>query len=174
MPEPRPKPTPSAVTDNIQSVAGMQQTLEDRRSVVDRLADAIGGFSGSMTFVGIHVVWFGTWILLNSLPLGVRHWDPYPFILLAMIVSVEGVLLSTFVLMKQNRMQRQSDIRAHLDLQVNLLAEKEVTKTLQLLEAIARKLDIDPALLNDAELQEMANVTSVDMLADRVQADLQP
>lgn len=88
-----------------------------------------------------------------------------------MIVSVEGVLLSTFVLMKQNRMQARSDARDHLNLQIDLLAEKEVTKTLQLLRVICRKLDIPEAEL-DAELREMANTTSVDSLAEDIQSNL--
>ncbi len=99
--------------------------------------------------------------------------DPYPFILLAMIVSVEGVLLSTFVLMKQNRMQQRSDARDNLNLQIDLLAEKEVTKALQLLRAISQKLDI-PELEQDEELQEMAGNTSVDSLAKRIQDDIPP
>lgn len=87
-----------------------------------------GDFSGSVGFVFLHVVWFIAWFLINTgvIP-GMKRFDPYPFILLAMVVSVEGVLLSTFVLMKQNRMQRQSDTRDHINLQIDLLAEKEVT-----------------------------------------------
>ena len=78
----------------------MEQALLERRSLVDRVADLIGSFSGSMTFVGLHVAWLVSWFLINTghIP-GVPPFDPYPFILLAMIVSVEGVLLSTFVLM---------------------------------------------------------------------------
>jgi uncharacterized membrane protein len=165
---------PRTVTANIRSVAEMQSTLEHRRTVVDRLADVIGGFSGSMTFVFLHVAFLAAWFLFNTLPLGLHHFDPYPFILLCMIVSVEGVLLSTFVLMKQNRMQYRADMREQLDLQVNLLAEKEVTKTLQLLRAICQKLEIEPNFENDPELLEMASVTSVDMLAERIQTDLEP
>ena len=164
---------PQTVTANIASVAQMQESLEQHRTLVDRIADLIGGFSGSMTFVFIHIVWFAAWFLLNTLPLGVKHFDPYPFILLAMVVSVEGVLLSTFVLMKQNRMQKRIDIRDQLDLQINLLSEKEVTKTLQLLRAIADKLEVVPSPEDDAELKEMASTTSVDMLAERVRTDLE-
>lgn len=170
-----PQPTPKTVSENIRSVLEMQAELEHRRTFVDRIADLIGGFSGSMNFVFIHIVWFTLWFLINTgvIP-GIKRFDPYPFILLAMIVSVEGVLLSTFVLMKQNRMQYRADIREQLDLQVNLLAEKEVTKTLQLLRAIGAKLEIDPELLADAELEEMATTTSVDMLAKRIETDLEP
>ena len=163
------------VTANIRSVAQMQAALESRRTIVDRIADLIGGFSGSMTFVLLHVLWFLCWFLINTgvIP-GIKRFDPYPFILLAMIVSVEGVLLSTFVLMKQNRMQQRIDIRDQLDLQINLLSEKEVTKTLQLLRAIADKLQIVPAPEDDAELNEMASTTSVDMLAENIRTDLTP
>lgn len=151
----------------------MQHALEERRTWVDRIADVIGGFSGSMTFVFLHVAWFVGWFLINTgvIP-GMKRFDPYPFILLAMIVSVEGVLLSTFVLMKQNRMQKRIDVRDQLDLQINLLSEKEVTKALQLLRSIADKLDVDPNPNEDDELREMASTTSVDRLADQVQSKL--
>ena len=167
-----PHKAPQTVTANIQSVAQMQESLEKHRTLVDRIADLIGGFSGSMTFVFLHVLGFSAWFLINTLPLGVKHFDPYPFILLAMVVSVEGVLLSTFVLMKQNRMQHRIDVRDQLDLQINLLSEKEVTKTLQLLRAIANKLEVVPSPEDDAELKEMASTTSVDTLAERVRTDL--
>lgn len=162
------QPTSHAVEQNISCVADLERSIEDSRTLTDRIADVIGDFSGTMTFVIIHVVWFLVWFLINTgvVP-GVHRFDPYPFILLAMIVSVEGVLLSTFVLMKQNRMQHKVDLRDHLNLQIDLLAEKEVTKTLQLLQAICRKLDI-PEGERDSELQEMANITSVDSLAERI------
>jgi uncharacterized membrane protein len=162
-----------SVNANIRSVAEMESALEERRTVVDRIADLIGGFSGSMTFVFLHMCWFLAWFLINTgmIP-GVKRFDPYPFILLAMIVSVEGVLLSTFVLMKQNRMQKRIDVRDQLDLQINLLSEKEITKTLQLLRAIADKLEVVPNPDDDQELQEMSSTTSVDQLAEKVQTDL--
>jgi len=90
-----------------------------------------------------------------------------------MVVSVEGVLLSTFVLMKQNRMQKRIDVRDQLNLQIDLLAEQEVTKSLQLLRAICRRLEIDEAQ-TDAELGEMVDTTSVDMIAARVQDTFSP
>jgi uncharacterized membrane protein len=161
-----------AVQSNIRAIAEMQQHLEERRGLVDRLADLIAGFSGSMGFVLVHVVWFVGWFLWNTgvIP-GVKRFDPYPFILLAMIVSVEGVLLSTFVLMKQNRMQRRNDERDHVNLQIDLLAEKEVTKSLRLLRAICRKLEISEPEM-DPELDEMMTTTSVDTLAGDVRAKL--
>jgi uncharacterized membrane protein len=162
----------SAVTSNIERVAALEASLLEQRSLSDRIADLIGGFSGSMSFVALHVVCFTAWFVLNlGLVPGVRPFDPYPFILLAMIVSVEAVLLSTFVLMKQNRMQKRIDIRDQLNLQIDLLSEKEVTKALQLLRAICRKLEVEEAS-SDPELGEMASVTSVDKLAEEVQSKL--
>ena len=168
-----PRQVPNTVQTNIRSVAEMEIALDKSRTVSDRLADLIGGFSGSMAFVALHVFWFSAWFLINTgLIPGIPHFDPYPFILLAMVVSVEGVLLSTFVLMKQNRMQKRIDLRDQLNLQIDLLAEKEVTKSLQLLHAICKHLNIEEVDA-DAELEELANITSVDMIASRVQADLQ-
>lgn len=163
-----------AVEENIRSVVEMDHQFDRKRSLVDRVADAIGSFSGSMAFVGLHVVWFTLWFLINTGALRVLpKFDPFPFILLAMIVSVEGVLLSTFVLMKQNRMQQRSDARHQLDLQINLLAEKEVTKALQLLRRMARKMEIAD-VETDADLEEMAAVTSVDSLSKRIHEELPP
>ena len=163
---------PPTVEENIRSVVDMERNLVVNRTLVDRVADLIAAFSGSMTFVAIHVVWFVLWFLINTRVLPwVKPFDPYPFILLAMIVSVEGVILSTFVLMKQNRLQQRIDMRDNLNLQVDLLAEKEVTKSLQLLQAICRHLEIhDPAL--DEELQEMESKTSVDMLANTIKREI--
>ncbi|MDQ2835084.1 MAG: DUF1003 domain-containing protein [Acidobacteriota bacterium] len=163
---------PSSVESNIRAISEMQANLEENRGLLDKLADVIASFSGSITFVLLHVAWFVLWFLWNTgvFP-GVKRFDPYPFILLAMIVSVEGVLLSTFVLMKQNRMQRRSDARDHVNLQIDLLAEKEVTKALRLLQAVCRKLEISDAEA-DPELDEMMAVTSVDTLAGDVRAKL--
>ena len=165
------KPTHS-VQQSINCIADLERSFEDRRTAVDRVADAIGTFSGSFAFVALHVVALVLWFSINlGLLAFLPRFDPYPFILLAMIVSVEGVLLSTFVLMKQNRMQKKADARAQLDLQINLLAEKEVTKTLQLLRAIAEKLEIS-GVADDAELSEMATITSVDILAEEIEQEL--
>ncbi len=165
------KPT-TTVQSNIRSIADLDRNFEQQRSLKERIADLIGGFSGSMTFVALHFIWFALWFLINTrvLPI-VKPFDPYPFILLAMIVSVEGVLLSTFVLMKQNRMQKKSDARDHLNLQIDLLSEEEITRSLQILRAIALHLKV-PVPVGDAELEEMTSTTSVDLVAQQIKRDL--
>ncbi|HEY8311564.1 MAG TPA: DUF1003 domain-containing protein [Gemmatimonadaceae bacterium] len=161
----------SAVERNIHSVADLERAFEQRRHLTDRIADAVSGFTGSITFVVVHLLVIAAWFLINTgLIPHVKRFDPFPFILLSMCVSVEAVLLSTFVLMKQNRMQQKTDIRDHLNLQIDLLAEKEVTKSLQLLRAIAAKVGVDEQ--NDTELEEMANTTSVDFLAEQIESTM--
>ena len=167
------EPTPPRIVQsNIRCIAELERNFENRRTLTDRVADVIANFSGSMTFVYLHVIWFIVWFLINTRVLRIfPAFDPYPFILLAMIVSVEGVLLSTFVLMKQNRMQNKTDDRDHLNLQIDLLAEEEITKTLQLLRAVASHLNV-PGTEGDTALQEMTDTTSVDLLAQQIQSDI--
>lgn len=143
-PEPRTN-APDPVVENIEAILRMEAASLESRHLADRLADAIAGFTGTIWFVVLHLVWFGAWVVINTgiLPI-IPPFDRYPFQLLAMIVSLEAVLLSTFVLIKQNRMGYVSDRRAHLDLQINLLAEREVTKILQLSEQVAQQLKLQP------------------------------
>jgi uncharacterized membrane protein len=163
---------PSASLQNINSVAKLESQFLERRSMLDRTADAIGGFTGSFRFVLIHAVMFALWFLINTGHFfGFIKFDPYPFILLAMAVSVEGVLLSTFVLMKQNRMAKRDEERDQLNLQIDLLAEKEITKILQMQRLMCQRLGIEEALKDD-EAEEMSRVTSVDQLAEELRNKL--
>jgi uncharacterized membrane protein len=129
---------------NIAAVIKAQRQVTEARSTQGRIADAITTFSGSMAFVYMHAIWFGLWIMLN---IGLLHipriseFDPFPFGLLTLIVSLEAIFLSTFVLISQNRLAQASERRAELDLQVNLLAEQKATKVLDMLDQMARELD---------------------------------
>jgi uncharacterized membrane protein len=151
--------------ENINTVVRLEESALKDRTIADRLSDVIARFVGSILFVVIHLGWFGFWVGLNA---GLWKFDPYPFQLLCMLVSLEGVLLSTFVLIKQNRMSQRVDHRSHLDLQINLLTEKEVTKMLQLQRLICERLGIQEAD-TDAEVRELSNVTAVDHLAHELQ-----
>lgn len=129
---------------NIAAVMQAQREVSEARTRQGRIADAITSFSGSMAFVYIHAVWFGLWILLNVRLIHVPHlseFDPFPFGLLTLIVSLEAIFLSTFVLISQNRLAQASERRAELDLQVNLLAEQKATKVLEMLDEMTRQLD---------------------------------
>jgi uncharacterized membrane protein len=105
------------------------------------MADLIAKFCGSFTFVWVHVIWFGGWVLINVLP-NFRHFDPFPFTFLTLVVSLEAIFLSAFILISQNQKTRLSERRNQLDLQINLLTEQENTKMLKLLERMAQKIGV--------------------------------
>ena len=134
--------TSSAIRRNVEAVGKLEEDFLRNRTAADRVADAIADFSGSLPFIALHVAVFGAWIALNLIP-GVRRFDPFPFMLLSVVVSIEAIFLSTFVLIKQNRMSKRADQRAHLDLQINLLAEREMTLVLQMLQRISVRLGVN-------------------------------
>ena len=143
---------------NIAALAERHRRETETAPWSDRLAARITDFAGSMAFVGLHIVVYSLWILINLgvIP-GLPRFDP-TFVVLAMEASVEAIFLSTFVLITQNRMAATADRRADLDLHINLLAEHELTKVATLVGQIARKLGIEP----DSET------------FDEIEADVQP
>ena len=110
-----------------------------------------------MLFVYLHVLWFGAWILLNMGYFGVKPFDPFPYGLLTMIVSLEAIFLSTFVLISQNRLSGEAERRADLDLHVGLLTEAELTRVLIMLDAIQDKMGIPND--DDKELADLERET---------------
>lgn len=140
----RPLSQDEIIRKNTAALAEMQRRDERKRTLTDRVADVITGFSGSMAFVYLHVVWFGLWVAVNAGLLarfGLRPFDEFPFGLLTMLVSLEAIFLATFVLISQNRMARASEKRAELELHVNMLAEQKAAKTLEMLDHLTRQLE---------------------------------
>jgi uncharacterized membrane protein len=154
---------------NIESIADLEREFLSRRSLVDRVSDRITTFAGSITFVVLHIGWFAAWVLWNrgQEAAGRTPFDPYPYIFLNLALSIEAVLLATFVLITQNRQARQSDQWAHLSLQVNLLAEQETTKMLRMLQAISDRLGLHEPQ-TDMELKEMIAKTRVEELVEHL------
>ena len=106
-------PALSAVIErNIRTIIQLRQKAARKRSLEDRIADVITSFSGRMVFAYVHIVWFTVWILLNTGRLGLPAFDPFPYGLLTMIVSLEAIFLSTFVLISQNRLSAEAERRA--------------------------------------------------------------
>jgi uncharacterized membrane protein len=132
----------STLRDNIAALATRARAERRAAPLPARIADRITRFTGSMTFVAIHLTIYGLWIVANFgwLP-GVPSFDP-TFVILASEASVEAIFLSTFVLISQNRMAEQADRRADLDLHINLLAEHELTRLAALVGRIAERLDV--------------------------------
>ena len=149
----RPNPTEDAGRDNpalskviernIRTIIRLRAKATKERKPEDRAADAITSFSGSMAFVYLHLAWFSLWVLVNTDHFGVHAFDPFPYGLLTMIVSLEAIFLSTLVLITQNRLSLEEQQRADLDLHIGLLTEHELTRVLQMLDAIQAKLGVE-------------------------------
>jgi uncharacterized membrane protein len=124
--------------------------IRQRRRLQDRIADRITSFAGSMAFVYLHVAWFAVWIVMN-----VTGWrfDPFPFGLLTLIVSLEAIFLSTFVMISQNRESANSDLRAEIDFETNARSEAW-------LEAMGAKLGIDATAVHAAAKQRITQANA--------------
>ena len=150
---------------NIEAVRELEEAAKEERTPSDRVADVIANFCGSMTFVWVHVVWFGIWILINVIP-PLPHIDPFPFTFLTLVVSLEAIFLSTFILISQNHDAKISERRNHLDLQINLLSEQENTHMLMMLRAIAEKVGVN--LSGDDQVQALSEETKPQRLVKQI------
>ena len=141
----------SVLRRNIAEMRERRERAARDASTSDRIARRITDFAGSMPFVLLHLLLFGGWILLNTAGPSGWRFDP-SLVVLAMAASVEAIFLSTFILISQNRISAAERRRAELDLQINLLAEHEVTRLIDLVTRIADRLEV-PA--RDADLDEL-------------------
>jgi uncharacterized membrane protein len=164
--------TTESTQQNIQAIARLEQEAIERRSRGERVSDAITRVMGSIGFACLHAVGFLVWCTVNlgMIP-GVRPFDPFPFGILTLIVSGEGVILAIFVLVSQNRASRLSNQRAHLNLQISLLAEQETTKLLQKMQTIAQKLGIEESE-QDLEVERLSQSTHLGALAQELKKSM--
>jgi uncharacterized membrane protein len=160
-----------AAVQNVETIVRLEEEARGKRSSIERAGDAIGSWIGTFRFVVLHLIVYAFWIVWNSGVLGWKPFDPFPFVLLTMVVSMEGVLLTTFVLMKQNYMSRRSDQRNHLNLQVDLLAEKEITKMLQMQRLLCLHFGVREGA-EDREAVELSEHTAVDRLARELESKI--
>ena len=153
---------------NIDTMAEVRAAEQAHATLQDRLADGLTRFSGNMWFVYVHVVWFGWWIAQNEGWVGHWRFDPFPFGLLTLIVSLEAIFLATFVLISQNRAAVVADMRADLDLQIDLLAEYQVTQLLLLIRGVGEKVGVDNC--STQELQELSRPVAVGEIINELRA----
>jgi uncharacterized membrane protein len=157
---------------NIAAIAKLEEEALDRRTRTERESDAIVKFIGSPKFLLLHVILVVVWsaVNLNLIP-HVKAFDPFPFGMLALFVSSESVFLTIFVLISQNRMARQAERRSHLDLQVGMLAEQELTMMLQMLQKLCQHAGVD---VNSAiqQVQGFSETTDVHKLASELEEKL--
>ena len=129
----------------------VNEMMERKMSPLERITDWIAWFSGSLYFLILTALWFAIWIAVNTLPLGVPAFDPFPFGLLTMIVSLEAIFLSCFVLISQNRQAEKDHLRSDVEYDVNIKAEMEIAhlheKTDRMNEQVLEKLAFVERLL---------------------------
>jgi len=165
----RPKSVDQVTKQNVTTIAELEKAAQAQQTFADVVADRITRFCGSTTFVWVHVVWFTAWILGNTVFSG-KPIDPYPFSFLTLVVSLEAIFLSTFIMISENRQGRLDERRSHLDLQINLLAEQENTKMLALLQAMAKQMGIPE---QDPDVEVLEQATRPEKLVEQIDASIE-
>ncbi len=153
-----------------QIIRSFQAKAQRRRSPAAKLADWLTSYFGSIGFLLLNLVFFTFWILANKgLIPGIPVFDPYPYILLITLVSLEAILLTTIVLMSQNRQSQIATLRDELQLQVELITEKEISKVLTLLKKILEERGVK---LSDSELEEMLQAIDTSYIERKLEEQL--
>jgi len=151
-------------------IKSFRAKMDLMRKPSEKVADIMTDLFGSFWFLVLNVVFFIAWMLLNNnvIP-GFKTFDPYPFTFLTMVVSLEAIFLAIIVLISQNRAAKVADLREEIDLQINVRAEEEITKILNILDAIHDHVGL-PAE-DDDELKEMKQKTSIDEIEKQIEEE---
>ena len=140
--------------DDHENVRTFKRRYYIKRRWIEKVADRITHFSGSFIFLIMNVVWFAVWIVLNlNIIPNVEPFDPYPFGLLTLIVSLEAIILTIILLISQNRETSVNDLRSEIDANIDIITESKVSKVLEVLQILAEKNGID--LANDEDFLNM-------------------
>jgi uncharacterized membrane protein len=157
---------------HIDLIAKQEHDFLSQRTTSEWIGDRVASFAGSIFFVLLHAIIVVFWVLINANRISwIQRFDPYPYSLLGTIVAIEAVFLASFILMRQSRMTRRAERRDHLNLQIDLISEKEITKVLQLTRAICTQLGLK-RIADDTELNELSQETSVETLSQRLEDTL--
>ena len=157
---------PPIVDTSIEDVARLEGRDRASETTGTAVAHRISSIGGSVPFALANAAFFIAWIVVNSGWVGIEPFDPYPFGGLTMAVSLEAIFLAVFVLISQNRQALQADKRARVDLQVNLIAEREITKLVELVHEVHAELGLQRG--HDEEVAEMREHTAVEKLSDAI------
>ena len=156
----------NVVERNVNALLNRKKAENSKRNFKEKIVDSITAFAGSMFSVYLHFILFGGWITWNLGWLNLKPFDEN-FINLATFAAMEAIFLTTFVLIGQKRMNVQTEKWAELDLQVSLLTEHEVTRMMNLVKAIAKKMEIQEA--NDTEIEELSKDIHPDNVLDVIE-----
>ncbi|MBG0793066.1 DUF1003 domain-containing protein [Methylocystis sp. H62] len=161
-----PNSVPKFVHENIDAVIEAEQEAEEARSCGEVVYEFVAGVIGTLGFVITEIIAVFFWIAINEgLITPIPPFDPYPYHLLGAVLALEGVLIAAFVLMRQNRMSKLADRRAHLDLQINLMTERETTKIIGMLLEVSERLDIQHKVLDD-ESRQLSRLLTIESLIE--------
>lgn len=157
---------------NIEAIAKLEHDALGRRTPTERVSEVITKLVGNLGFLLAQLILITSWCLINLhvFP-GLKPFDPFPFGGLALLVSSEGVFLTIFVLISQSRMSRQSERRSHLDLQVGMLSEQELTTILQMLQKLCLHMGVNVDS-SKQEVQSFSKATDVHKLASELEDKL--
>jgi uncharacterized membrane protein len=157
---------------NIDAIAKLEHDALDRRTPTERVSDVIAKLVGNMGFLLAQLLLIFGWCLVNLRVIpGLKAFDPFPFGVLAIVVSSESVFLTIFVLISQSRMARQSERRSHLDLQVGMLSEQELTTMLRMLQKLCQHMGVNVDS-SKQEVQSFSKTTDVHKLASELEDKL--
>ena len=157
---------PPFISENIDAIIGAEQAANRHRSVSEVAYELVGGFIGTLSFVAFQLIGVILWVVINAdLMPPIQPFDPFPFPILNQIIALEAVLMTAFVLMKQNRMSKLADRRAHLNLQINLLTERETTKIIGMLLEIGKRFHIEPRVF-DEESRQLSRLLAIETLIE--------
>jgi len=155
------------VQKNIETIMELEKGAVESRSAAEHVADKVTSFAGSTPFIVIHIIWFGVWVLINGgVITSIHPFDPFPFSFLTLVVSLEAIFLTLLVLMSQNRMVKEADKRAHLDLQINMLDEQETTVILRMVQKIANHLGLEEEM--DISVKDLSEQTDIHQVAQNL------
>jgi uncharacterized membrane protein len=155
---------PSFVHENIDVIITAEQAARRPRSPNEVVYEFVGGLIGTLNFIVVQLIGVIVWVTINAgLAPPIPPFDPFPFPFLSLILALEAVLMAAFVLMKQNRMSKLADRRAHLDLQINLMTERETTKIIGILLEIGERLDCQHKVL-DEESRQLSRLLTIETL----------
>jgi uncharacterized membrane protein len=168
MENPSPSQTANPTGRNIDAIAKLEHDALGRRTTTEQVSDIITKLVGNVVFLAAHLILILGWASLNLRVIpGLKPFDPFPFGVLALVVSSESVFLTIFVLISQGRMSRQSERRSHLDLQVGMLSEQELTTILQMLQKLCQHVGVNVDSTKQ-EVQSFSKTTDVHKLASEL------